>query len=117
MRGFHDSAFLDLLQEVERATAPSPAVDRWEHDGVLWVRERHLYWGQAYSFQIQAHHLTSQATRGAWALLVVVEMWWGQSRTEAIRTTHWGRLESGQKEDALRWLETARSLHRSRAVR
>jgi hypothetical protein len=102
MRRFHQSGFLQLFRRAERATAPAVGVDRWRTGSVEWVRDRHVFWGQACSFQIETHEVAHEC---GWRLLFVIETWWSRSRDTAVRSMHWGRLENGRPDEAIRWFQ------------
>jgi hypothetical protein len=97
-----DNNFLNLFSRVAAHTNSNRDCDEWRIAGVHWMRQRLVNWGSNFSFQIETHILSHPA-RSAWTLLCVHELWWGQARDKTIRNTHWVRLQSGSRKDALNW--------------
>lgn len=104
MTSLNSNAFFALWQSVYYAASPGPDRDRWQVDGVDWRRDRHLYWSDGYAFQVEAHRLECRE-RGKilWSLMVVVERWWGEDRSQTIREARWSRLTAGRADQVLRW--------------
>ena len=104
MRGLSSSAFFARWQAIYAASNPGHLKDRWSVDGVVWVKERHYFWGERYSFQVEVHRLEHRgAERSQWALLVVIERWWGADKEKGLRQTQWCKLLSGSSERVLAW--------------
>jgi hypothetical protein len=97
-----DANFLNLFSRIATRSNPDRDCDEWRVAGVDWGRNRSAHWAANVSFQIETHTLR-HASRPAWVLLFVHELWWGQDREKAIRNVHWVRLHSGNRKDVLRW--------------
>jgi transposase InsO family protein len=96
MRSLHDKSFFRAWDVLYSASNPSRDKDRWIVDGVLWLKERHAYWGTDYSVQLEVHQLQTQHHhKGNWKILVVVERWWGDDKQECIKDQFWCKLIEG----------------------
>lgn len=104
MRGLNSRSFIARWQALYAASNPGLAKDRWEIDGVEWVKERHARWGEHYSYQFEIHRLEHRAKPG-WTLLVVTERWWGPDRTASVRETIWCRALSGNADRIVAWIK------------
>jgi len=105
MRGLHNRSFFWQWQEAYDVSNPGHLKDRWEVDGVLWTKERHAYWGEPYSVQLEVHRLEHRnGAKVDWRMMVVTERWWGPDREKSIRDTKWCKLISGRPASALAWL-------------
>jgi hypothetical protein len=87
------------------------AADNWKVGDVVWLRNRHSFWAQHYSFQIESHTLELFDHRHSlWSLWVVIERWWGERSKDAVRFTEWTRVTKGDSRQVVRWLrEQART--------
>ena len=71
-----------------------------------WIKERHYYWSDGYSFQLESHRLEQRGTaQAAWSLLVVIERWWGPDREKAFRQVQWCKLLAGSADRVLAWVK------------
>ncbi|HUC62213.1 MAG TPA: hypothetical protein VMF53_09675 [Alphaproteobacteria bacterium] len=104
MRGLNSASFRHAWHALYDASNPAHRADRWSVDGVAWVKERHVYWGDAVSFQVETHRLSHAAPKGGWTLLVVIERWWGPDRARAVREVEWAKMLEGSAEKALAWM-------------
>jgi len=105
MRGLHSHSFFWEWQAVYASSNPGHRKDRWEIDGVDWTKERHAYWSDQYSVQLEVHRMEYKpADRLEWQLLVVIERWWGPDREKNLRVTSWCKLLSGRADRVLAWL-------------
>jgi hypothetical protein len=102
MARFGSAAFWRLFHEVAYGTNPNASVDRWRVEDVEWIRERHAFWGRDYSIQMTVHTLVCSGRR-PWKLLAVVESWWGEDRSKAIKSQEWCRPARGQPNDVAGW--------------
>lgn len=110
MRGLNSRSFFARWQALHAASNPGLLSDRWEVDGVEWTKERHAYWGSAYSCQFEVHRMVRPGGAGTgWTLLVVVERWWGPDRTAAVRESYWCRPLAGKAERILDWMRKQES--------
>ena len=106
MKGLNSSWFFARWQAIYAASNPGHLRDRWSADGVEWIKERHYYWGDAYSFQVESHRLEHRAAgKAAWSLLVVIERWWGPDKEKAFRQVQWCKLLSGSADRVLAWVK------------
>lgn len=105
MRGLNSRAFVSQWQALYAASNPGLLKDRWEVGGVAWTRERHAFWGGAYSFQFEIHRMEHwSGSNSSWVLLVVVERWWGPDRDKSIREAYWCRSVAGKTDRVLAWM-------------
>ena len=105
MRGLHSPSFFWQWQAVYASSNPGHRKDSWEIDGVLWTKERHAYWGDQYSVQLEVHRMERKsASEVDWEILVVIERWWGPDREKYIRYSSWCKLIRGRAERVLAWL-------------
>lgn len=106
MRSLNSAQFFHLFQALAYASNADPQRDRWTVAGVDWGRERRVFWGVHFSFQLETHVLESPHRDGvAWALLVVTERWWGPDRSRTIHEARWARMLKGPASLALAWLK------------
>ena len=104
VKSIHSKAFSDLWQALHHATNPRLAKDRWQVDGVDWIRETQSIWGRDYSFRLETHVLRhGNNGPSAWVLLVVVERWWGRDRARAVKTAEWRQVIKGKQKQILSW--------------
>jgi hypothetical protein len=105
MRGLNSHSFFWQWEAVYAASNPGHLQDRWTVDGVDWIKERHAYWGDQYSVQLEVHRLVYRRNNKLeWQLLVVIERWWGPDRQAGIRNTSWCKLICGKADGVLAWL-------------
>ncbi len=104
MKSFNDALFANRFMRISMATCPGHQINNWQVAGVAWCRDRHSYYGQAYSFQCDAYTLTFSGRR-SWAILYVNETWWDEAGKAVVRSTHWGRLLRGNKSDVFAWFK------------
>lgn len=105
MRSLHDKSFFWAWDALYSSSNPGRDKDRWVVDGVLWVKERHAYWGSDYSVQLEIHQLEVQRHKPEWKILVVVERWWAQDKQTCIRDQFWCKLVSGRGDSVRAWLK------------
>lgn len=106
MRSLHDKSFFWAWDRLYSASNPGRDKDRLIVDGVLWLKERHAYWGTNYSVQLEIHQLETQPRqKGRWKILVVVERWWAEDKGECIKDQFWCKLIEGRAELVRTWLE------------
>jgi hypothetical protein len=104
VRGLNSTGFFARWQAIYTASNPGHVADHWRVGGVEWIKERHYYWGNHYSFQVEAHRLEHRdGGKGAWSLLVVIERWWGPNKDKDLRQTQWCKLLSGSADRVLAW--------------
>lgn len=105
MRSLHDKSFFWAWDRLYSESNPGREKDRWVVDGVLWLKERHAYWGVSYSIQLEVHQLETQLhQKGKWKILVVVERWWAEDKRECVRDQFWCKLVQGRAELVRAWL-------------
>jgi len=105
MPSLNSRSFFFQWRAVYARSNPGLNRDRWEIDGVSWTRERHSFWGERYSLQLEIHRLEHrQRANVDWQLLVVTERWWGANRDKAVRDTTWCKLLSGKADRVRAWL-------------
>ncbi|OIQ84575.1 hypothetical protein GALL_336130 [mine drainage metagenome] len=92
-----------LWQALYSRYASGQSRERWELDGVIWSRQRHVYWSDVYSFRLEFHTLTNQRSK-LWQLLVVKELYWGQDRQVSLKDRTWHKVQTGNVADVLEWL-------------
>lgn len=110
MKSIHSKAFINVWRALYHESNPGPTIDRWQHDGVDWVRESYRIGAREYSFHIETHVLTHEGKDSAsWALLVVVERWWRQGQRDALKTAEWRQLLKGRNDQVLIWFERQRA--------
>ena len=110
MKSIHSKAFLDLWRALYHESNPGPTIDRWQYDGIDWVRETCRIGMRDYAFHIETHILTHHGKGPAtWSLLVVVERWWQPDRQDAMRTTEWRRLLKGRDNQVIGWFDRQRA--------
>jgi len=109
VQSLNSRSFFARWQALHAASNPGLLKDRWQFDGVIWTKERHNFWGERYSFQLEVHRLEQAAGTGkpGWTLLVVIERWWGPDRDKSIRESHWCRALKGKAERILAWMKKA----------
>lgn len=106
MRSLHNKSFFWAWDMLYSASNPGREKDRWTVDGVLWLKQRHAYWGTNYSVQLEVHQLETQPPqRDKWKLLVVVERWWASDKRECIRDQFWCKLVDGRSDLVRAWLQ------------
>lgn len=103
-----DRHFLNLFAQVASRANHDRDCDEWRVAGVDWQRRRLVNWSADVSFQIESHRL-HHASRNAWTLLYVHELWWGESRDKTIRNIQWVRLHRGARGDVLKWFKERES--------
>lgn len=90
IKSFTDTRFINAFARLLTASNRNPQVDSWTVGDTAWLRERHGFWGQATSFQLET--LTIEHSKNpAWRIMVVREHWWhGLTRRYLleIRTGH-----------------------------
>ena len=105
MRGLHTRNFFWQWSAIYAASNPGHLKDHWEIDGVTWTKERHAYWGNEYSVQVEVHRLERKTgMKVDWRIMVVIERWWGPDREKDIRSTSWCKLIIGRADRVLSWL-------------
>jgi hypothetical protein len=105
MPGLNTRSFFARWHALHAASNPGLRKDRWEVDGVEWTKERHSFWGERYSFQFEVHRMAHRyGSRHGWALLVVIERWWGPNRKASLREAYWCRRVAGTAESISAWL-------------
>lgn len=105
MRGLNSASFFRFWQAIYAASNPGLTADHWRVDGVEWVKERHYYWGDQYSFQVEAHRLEyKESAKPGWLLLVVIERWWGPDKNRDLRQVQWCKVLSGSADRILAWV-------------
>jgi hypothetical protein len=106
MRSLHDKSFFWAWDIIYSASNPGRDKDRWVIDGVLWIKERHAYWGNGYSLQLEVHQLQTQHNnKPDWKLLVTVERWWGPDKTLCIRDQFWSKVLDGKSDVVRAWVD------------
>jgi hypothetical protein len=110
MKSIHSKGFLDVWRALYHESNPGPTIDRWQCDGVDWIRESYRVGARDYAFHIETHTL-SHPGKGApsWALLVVVERWWRQGRQDALKTSEWRQVLKGPNAQVLSWFDRQRA--------
>lgn len=109
MKSIYSKVFLNVWRALYHESSPGPTSDRWQFDGVDWVRETYNISTRHYSFHIETHILRHQ--RGSprpWSLLVVVERWWRPGQQDALKVTEWRQILDGRDKDVLRWFDRQR---------
>lgn len=110
MKSIHSKAFLNVWRALYHESHPGPTIDRWQCDGVDWVRDTYRIGSRDYAFHVEAHVLTHTAKGPtSWALLVVVERWWGRGRRDALKTAEWRQVLSGRDKQILNWFDRQRA--------
>ena len=102
-----DSNFFNLFQRLAAASNRDRDCDQWNVEGVRWHRQRHIVWSSV-SHQLETHELI-HAVRPKWMLVLVHEIWWGSDRRKAIRNARWVHLQSGNRNDVLKWFAARES--------
>ena len=102
MRTFASPSFFRLIYVLLGEAHSDLRRTKWEHRGVNWIRERHIFNGSASGFVIDQYLLTKSSPNG-WTLLVVKEMFWDGS-DKSIRSTQWAKPLSGSRSKMLDWL-------------
>jgi len=106
MRSLHDKSFFWAWDALYSLSNPQRDKDRWVVDGVLWLKERHAYWGINYSVQLEVHQLETQLRhRSDWKIIVVVERWWAEDKRNCLRDQFWCKLVSGRADAVRAWLK------------
>jgi hypothetical protein len=109
MKSFTDARFTHALARLLTARNRNPQVDSWTVGDTAWLRERHGFWGQAASFQLET--LTIEHSKNpAWRIMVVREHWWHGPERKAVRSGQWVKLIGGEREAALKWFERQEAL-------
>lgn len=105
MPGLHTRNFFWQWHAVYAASNPGLGKDRWQVEDVSWTKERHAYWGENYSLQLEVHRLERKSGgKVDWQIMVVTERWWGADRENGIRDTSWCKLITGRADRVLSWL-------------
>jgi hypothetical protein len=105
MRGLNSASFQRNWNSIYDGSNPGHKTDRWRVDGVEWIKERHYYWGERYSFQVETHRLThDDSAKPGWTLLVVIERWWGPDKNRDLRQVQWAKILSGSSDKVLAWV-------------
>jgi hypothetical protein len=109
MKSIHSKLFLEVWRALYHQSNPGPTIDRWQLDGVEWVRETYRVGAREYAFHIETHLLTHHGgDPDPWSLLVVVERWWQRGRQDALKTSEWRQVLQGRDKQVLHWFERQR---------
>lgn len=110
MKGIHSKAFLDVWRALYHESNPGPTIDRWQWDGVDWIRETYRVATRDYAFHVETHILTHRgAGPASWSLLVVVERWWRQGRRDPLKTSEWRQVLAGRDRQIVSWFDRQRA--------
>ena len=109
MKSFTDTRFTNAFARLLTAGNRNPQVDHWTFDDTAWLRERHGFWGQAASFQLETL-IVEHAGAPAWRIMVVREHWWHGPERKAVRSGQWVKLIDGERKAALKWFERQETL-------
>lgn len=110
MKSIHSKAFHDVWRALYYESNPGPTIDRWQYDGVDWVRETYRVGTRDVAFHIETHILTHHGKGSAsWTLLVVLERWWQPGQQDAMKTTEWRRLLKGRDKQVMGWFDRQRA--------
>jgi hypothetical protein len=103
MKAFGDASFFRLFNSLVAEAGTGMGVFAWTHCGIQWVRNRHTFGHQLYSFGTDTFLLTRPGAR-SWSLLVVKEFWQDTSGT-SLRSGQWAKPLLGRKTDIRHWIQ------------
>jgi hypothetical protein len=103
MKSLAQPSFFRAFDLLLSTTNPGLKQARWNHDGVVFERERHSFAGPRHGLTIEIVTLTC-AGRRRWSLMVTKEYWWVGSDNKAFKNLRWARQVSGQRNDMLTWM-------------
>ncbi len=104
MRRFSRARVINDIEGIVRTPGAGLGKHKWEARGVECILDRHSYYGEMYSFDVEVLHLRLRvATRVKWQLYLVGEFWRNEAG-ETVRMTKWLKLTAGKRADVMRWI-------------
>jgi hypothetical protein len=104
MRRFSRARVINDIECIVKSPAAGLARHKWEAAGVDCVLDRHSYFGELYSFDVEVLRLHAKAPpRAKWQLYLVTEFWRNEAG-ETVRMAKWLKLTAGKRADVMRWI-------------
>jgi hypothetical protein len=104
MRRLSRARVINDIESIVKSPAAGLGKHQWETNGVACVLDRHSYYGQMYSFDVEVLHLCLGTTsRPKWQLYLVTEFWRDETG-ETVRMTKWLKQTAGKPADVMRWI-------------
>jgi hypothetical protein len=104
MRRLSRASVINDIERIVKRPASGLGKHKWDASGVECVLDRHSYYGEMYSFDVDVLHLRlKMATRVKWQLYLVTEFWRNEA-CETVRMTKWLKQTAGKPADVMRWV-------------
>ncbi len=104
MRRLSRASVINDIERIVKHPAAGLGKHKWETGGVECVLDRHTYYGEMYSFDVEVLHLRLMvASRLKWQLYLVTEFW-RDATGETVRMTKWLKQTAGKPADVMRWI-------------
>jgi hypothetical protein len=104
MRRLSRASVINDIERIVKNPAVGLGKHKWEWSGAECVLDRHTFYGEMYSFDVEVLHLRLQvASRLKWQLYLVTEFWRNEAG-ETVRMTKWLKLTAGKRADVMKWI-------------
>ena len=104
MANLSSANFLRHWRQLYTRSNPKFLLDRWTVEDVDWTRQRHAFWSDGISFQIEHHVMTRAAGRKLqWRLLVTTEQLFFGPKHDPVRNTESVKVLHGKAKEIGDW--------------
>jgi len=104
MRRLSRASVINDIECIVKKPAIGLGKHKWESSGVECVLDRHSYYGEMYSFDVEVLHLRLKvASHLKWQLYLVTDFWRNEAG-ETVRMTKWLKLTAGKRADVMKWI-------------
>lgn len=104
MRKLSRARVINDIECIVKNPAARLGKHKWQACGVECILDRHSYYGEMYSFDVEVLHMRCKAaTRLNWQLYLVSEFWRNEAG-ETVRLTKWLKQTAGKPADVMQWI-------------